>query len=143
MASSLEVTLAFSRPGAGTEVVRYPSWLSQPPPRPRYQPSPASAGVLRAAAATVAMASKRSFIFLTLAQNTDGQVPPANFVRNQCSVYNGDRSKCLHRRCCFAADKPSQSKVLLAACDTGATARKATDPNIGLSTTDNSSNLND
>ena len=54
---------------------------------------PASAGVLRAAAATVAMASKRSFIFLTLAQNTDGQVPPANFVRNQFSVYNGDHDE--------------------------------------------------
>ena len=75
-----------------------------------------------AAAATVAMASKRSFIFLTLAQNTDGQVPPANFVRNQCSGYNGDPGKCLHGRCCFAEDKRPHSKVLPTACDTGATA---------------------
>src|ERR1700760_3525623 len=88
MALSLELTLLFRVPGGGTEVMREPLWLSQPPPRPRYQPSAANAGVLSAAAATVAKASKRSFIFLTLAQNTDGQVnlPPNSSGTNAAFI---------------------------------------------------------
>src|SRR5580704_3003761 len=82
--------------GTGTEVPRIPLCSSKPPPKPRYQPSPAKAGVLSAAAATVAMASKRSFIFLpSLKMPMAGS--PANLLKNQCSAYNGDPPKCLHR----------------------------------------------
>src|SRR3569833_1351865 len=71
-----------------------------------------------------------------------GRKSPANFVRNQCSVYNDDPAKCLHRACCFAADKAPHSKVLIGPCATGATARNATAPNIHLRGTDSFSNLN-
>src|ERR1700755_1037581 len=86
MKLSLELVFWLKSVGAGTDVPRIPGWLSQPPPRPRYQPSPAIAGVLRAAAATVAMASKRSFIFLPSLENTDRQEPPANVVRTNVAL---------------------------------------------------------
>src|SRR5262245_15242140 len=112
-------------PGSGTDVALTLSCWSQPPARPRYQPSPAIAGVLRAAAATVAMASIRSFMFLPSLENLDGQVPPPIRV-NQCSAYNGASRKSLHHKCCFAADFAPLSKVLPPGCDTVATAKANT-----------------
>src|SRR5580704_17730447 len=120
MAASAELVFALSNPGAGTETPRMPFCSSKPPPKPRYQPSPAKAGVLSAAAATVAMASKRSFIFLpSLKMPMAGS--PANLLKNQCSAYNGDPPKCLHGKCCFAGDKRPLYKVLPVPCDTEAT----------------------
>src|SRR5882672_10784978 len=116
MKLSEELVLVLRRAGAGTETPRIPGWLSQPPPSPKYQPSPAKAGVLKAAAATVAMASKRSFIFLPSLKIQTGRDPPPIY-RNQCSAYNDGPGKCLHAICCFAADKRSISKVLVRPCD--------------------------
>src|SRR6188768_2430779 len=104
--------------GAGTEVRRIPGWLSQPPPRPRYQPSPAMAGVLRAAAATVAKASLRSFIFLP-SLKTAGWPRQSRHIHY--TAYNVGSPICLQAKCCYAADKCSLSKVLFGACDSLAT----------------------
>src|SRR3982751_2178045 len=112
--------------GAVTEVPRIPGWLSQPPPRPKYQPSPAIAGVLRAAAATVAMASIRSFIFLPSLEITGRQERPHLSRKNQCSAYNGDPPICLHMICCFAGAKRYVFKVLVGPCDTAATTSSGT-----------------
>src|SRR6187399_2774863 len=103
--------------GDGTEVPRIPGWLSQPPPRPRYQPSPAMAGVLRAAAATVAMASIRSFMFLPSLKISDGEVPPALSRKIHYTAYNVGSPKCLQGKCCSAAGKCTHSKVLFRPCD--------------------------
>src|ERR1700710_2486215 len=133
MKLSLELVFAAPAVGLGTEVPLKPSWLSQPPPRPRYQPSPAIAGVLRAAAATVAMASIRSFIFLPSLENIDRQEFPRQCRKNQCSAYNDEPGICLHMICCFAGGKRPLSKVLVGPCVTVATERQATDPKLHFS----------
>src|SRR5450432_1476736 len=79
---SEEVAFLLYRAGAGTETPRIPSWLSQPPPRPKYQPSPAKAGVLKAAATTVAMASNRSFIFRPSLKLPTGGAPAKTVKTN-------------------------------------------------------------
>src|SRR5437870_13832045 len=86
-------------PTTGELVVTFTEfWPSQPPPRPRYQPSVAIAGVESASAATPAKAIMRIFIFSLSNGRRKRRIPP-NFVRMNTSSYNCDGPKSLYRTC--------------------------------------------